>query len=105
MADSLTKGTKIVLGRETVHGPAVANMKAIAAAWTAILKHEVRPTDVPLMMIAMKLVREASIPNTDNIDDIEGYATILRMVQAKEAEHESSAHPARPEPDQVRPAR
>lgn len=82
--ESLSKAERLVLDRENVHGPAVGNMEAIAAAWSALFGVKIDPADVPLAMVMMKVIRERSAPNYDNIIDIEGYATILKMVRAKE---------------------
>lgn len=85
-------GNEIVDERASVYGPPEESFARIAQAWSAILGIEVRADQVPLCMIALKLVRASETPDySDNIDDVEGYADIFRkvvgdqMIQARTA--------------------
>lgn len=51
-----------------------------AIMWSAILGHQVKTTDVPLMMIALKISREVHKHKEDNIEDMQGYAETLKML-------------------------
>lgn len=76
-----TAGQTLVDGeRQEQYGDAIANMERIADGWSMIIGAVVRPQDVPVMMIWLKLVRESQHHLDANVDDIEGYAEILRRV-------------------------
>ena len=51
--------------------------------WNAIVKGcRIQPRHVPLMMIALKVLREANAHKADNIDDLVGYAGLLAELAA-----------------------
>ena len=53
----------------------------IALVWSGIIGAPVKATDVPLMLMGMKLVRTAQAPDySDNSDDVEGYLDIFRQL-------------------------
>jgi hypothetical protein len=59
--------------------------------WSAILDHEVQPVEVPLMLMAHKLIRTAEAPDySDNSNDIEGYLNIFRQIVGEDMVHASS---------------
>jgi len=67
--------------RVQVYGDQTITFPQIALVWSGILGIDVKPTDVPLMLIGMKLVRAAQAPDySDNSDDVEGYLDIFRKV-------------------------
>lgn len=53
------------------------NFDRIAKVWSAILDHPVTPEQVGLMMIGLKVVREAFSHQPDNLIDIIGYTLCL----------------------------
>jgi len=74
--------------RVKVYGDPTVTFPQIAQAWSAVLGVEVRPDQVPLCLIAMKLVRTSQTPDySDNSDDIEGYLDIFRKVVGKDMVH------------------
>lgn len=52
----------------------------IAGFWSIILRADVRPEQVPLCMIAMKISREMNARKRDNAVDIAGYAECLNRI-------------------------
>lgn len=71
----------VVNGRQAVYGDKVEGMVRIAQVWSGILGITVKPAQVPLLMMGMKLVRTSETPDySDNSDDIEGYLDIFRSV-------------------------
>jgi hypothetical protein len=81
--DKARDGTlnEVVDLRVQVYGDPVETFVRIAEVWSGILGHEVQPTDVPLCLIGMKIVRTTQAPDySDNSDDIEGYLDIFRQI-------------------------
>jgi hypothetical protein len=73
--------TEVVDGRRSVYGEPSESFPRVAQAWSAILGTEVRPDQVPLLLIGYKLIRASECPEySDNIDDVDGYAKIFREV-------------------------
>lgn len=73
--------TEVVDGRRSVYGEPRISFPLVAQVWSGILGTEVRPDQVPLLLIGYKLVRASECPEySDNIDDVEGYAKIFREV-------------------------
>ena len=67
--------------RVQVYGDPTVTFGQIAQVWSGILGHEVKATDVPLLLIGMKLVRTVQAPDySDNSDDVEGYLDIFRQL-------------------------
>lgn len=61
--------------RAADHGDMEDNFATIAAFWTAYLKVEVQPHDVPAMMSLLKIARIKSNPkHLDNWIDCSGYS-------------------------------
>lgn len=76
-----TEKNEIVSERGTVYGDPVDAMKLTAQVWSGILDFEVRPDQVPLLLMGLKLVRTSACPQySDNSDDIGGYLDIFRKV-------------------------
>lgn len=57
-----------------------------AKMWSGIFGIDVRPEQVPLAMICVKISRETNKPKTDNLVDIAGYAKTLDMVNQRRRE-------------------
>jgi hypothetical protein len=76
-----TEGQHLVDGeRQKQYGDPVPNMKRIAEGWSILTGTLITSNQVPLMMIWLKMVRENENHLDANVDDIEGYAEILRRV-------------------------
>lgn len=74
--------------RVKVYGDPKVTFPQIAQAWSAVLGFEVLPYQVPLCLIAMKLVRTSQTPDySDNSDDVEGYLDIFRKVIGEDMIH------------------
>ena len=72
---------QIVAERSTQYGDATGNMAAIATRWSATLGHEVKPAQVVLCLLDLKLARLAHDPtHEDSAVDVCGYAALLREV-------------------------
>lgn len=77
--------------RVQVYGDPVETFVNIAKVWSGILGTEVNPTDVPLCLIGMKMVRTTQAPDySDNSDDIEGYLDIFRQLVGPDMIHARS---------------
>lgn len=80
--------TELIDERVKVYGDPKVTFPQIAQVWSAVLGVEVRPDQVPLCLIAMKLVRTSQTPDySDNSDDIEGYLDIFRKVVGEDMVH------------------
>lgn len=74
--------------RKRVYGEPAVTFPQIAQVWSGIVGFEISATDVPLMLIGMKLVRAAQCPEySDNSDDVEGYLDIFRTVVGSDMVH------------------
>lgn len=83
--------TEVVDGRSSVYGDPVDSMKRTAQVWSGILDFEVRPDQVPLMLMGLKLVRTSECPEySDNSDDLEGYLGMFRKVVGDDMVHARS---------------
>lgn len=70
-----------VTGRGEAYGPPDALFALIAARWSLVLGVEVRPEQIPLMMMDLKLARLSVDPAySDGPVDIAGYAETLHSV-------------------------
>lgn len=80
--------TELINERVKVYGDPKVTFPQIAQAWSAVLGFEVLPYQVPLCLIAMKLVRTSQTPDySDNSDDVEGYLDIFRKVVGEDMIH------------------
>lgn len=80
--------TAMVDARQAVYGDKVETYRRIAEVWSGILGYHINPTDVPLMMMGLKLVRTQNAPDySDNSDDIEGYLDIFRAIVGDDMVH------------------
>lgn len=82
--------------RQESYGHPIDDFSRTAKMWSAILGVEVRPEQIPLCMIAVKISRECHQPKWDNLVDIAGYALTLEMVIN---ELEARAYQARADAD------
>ena len=82
---------EVVDGRTSVYGDPTETFSRIAQVWSGILGHTVNPTDVPLCLMGMKIIRTTQAPNySDNSDDIEGYLDIFRKLVGEDMIHARS---------------
>jgi hypothetical protein len=73
--------SEVIDERVKVYGDPTITFPQIAEVWSGIIGHHINATDVPLMLIGMKLVRTAQAPDySDNSDDVEGYLDIFRKI-------------------------
>ena len=75
--------------RQRDYGHPLINHERIAAFWNVQLAGKltspIKPREVALMMIALKLAREINTPKRDNILDIAGYVNCIDLIDQKEA--------------------
>lgn len=75
------KAQALLDSRVAVYGERVENMTRVAKVFSGILGIEVRPDQVPLLMVGYKTVRASQTPDyEDNVKDIEGYAIMFREI-------------------------
>lgn len=56
------------------------NFAAIARAWSDIVGYPITPRKTALMMIALKVIRDAHRPKRDNVVDVCGYARCIELL-------------------------
>ena len=66
--------------REDDYGPVWDDMARVAKLWSAILDTNVKPEQVPLCMIALKLSRLCFSLKEDSIVDVAGWAEVLHRL-------------------------
>jgi hypothetical protein len=73
--------------RSRDYGHPLLNHQRIAAIWNVqlgdTLTAPITPRQVALMMIGVKLAREANTPKRDNLVDIAGYVKCIDMIDAE----------------------
>ena len=78
----MKKKTNLARGeRLEEYGSPNKSLAGIAQIWSALLDVEVSPEQVSLCMIGLKLVRENYKHKADNLDDIDGYTELIRMLK------------------------
>jgi hypothetical protein len=95
MPSILEEAQEIIYGdREKTYGNPRKNLAAIASLWEMYLYHkglllenseELRPEDVALMMMLLKVARMINDPtHRDSLVDLAGYAGLIERVQKHE---------------------
>ena len=73
----LAEADRLINGdRQADYGTPQENFARIAAIWTVILGHTVRPDQVALCMSGLKLARLANGPHDDSYTDACGYMAL-----------------------------
>lgn len=81
MSDTHNEVSKVLEERGKVYGDAVDMHTRIAEMWTVLLGHEVRPEDVALCMVGLKMIRALEAPDHwDNYLDMKGYTQIAEDI-------------------------
>lgn len=84
LASILNEAAGLVHGnRQEDYGDPLQSLERVAMMWSAILGVTVKPEQVPLCMIALKISRECHRPKRDNRVDIAGYAELLQIIDEK----------------------
>lgn len=79
---------ELIDGRVAIYGDPKQTFVRIAEVWSGILGVHVNPTDVPLCLAGMKLVRTQVTPDySDNSDDVDGYMDIFRKLVGEDMVH------------------
>lgn len=82
---------KLISGdRKASYGDYNREAAWLAKVWSGILKHEVEPRLVPLMMVALKLVRQSTGHKQDNLDDAAGYIGLAAEFEAAATSNQTS---------------
>lgn len=99
MSDRQRTPEDLVALRERTHGPAVLTMRKIAQLWSGLFGIHVKPEEVPLAMMLVKIARESNSHHQDNLDDIGGYRLIYeRIVREQEGDDRRGSGSDRPDP-------
>lgn len=80
------RAAELVLGdRNTDYGNPKEDFTGVALMWTGLLQAKLRapitPEEVALLMVALKLRREAHRPKADNLVDAHGYLLTLEWMR------------------------
>lgn len=67
------------------YGPPDESFLITAKLWSSLLGINVQASQVPLMMILLKVARESFKHKDDNIVDIAGYADCIRRINGNNA--------------------
>ena len=67
--------------RRDSYGHPLDDFSRTAKMWSAILGIEVKPEEVPMCMIALKISRQCNANKRDNLVDMAGYAETAQLVQ------------------------
>jgi len=79
----LEEAKRIVEGeRNELYGHPSEDFTKVARIWSVLLGGSIRAEQIPLCMVALKLVREANVHKTDNLVDIAGYAKTAQMLHS-----------------------
>jgi hypothetical protein len=85
---SLRRAEKIITGdRYNDYGPPEENFERIATYWNQYLKDNpppLKPSDTAMLMVFVKIAREAAGHKTDSVVDAEGYLAIYEELRNKE---------------------
>ncbi|MGW6658864.1 DUF6378 domain-containing protein [Rhodococcus sp. NPDC055024] len=77
----LAEADKIVNGsRQIDYGTGEKNLTRIAAMWSAYLGTHISPRQVSMMMVLLKVSRDAHKEKRDNLVDLAGYAALAEQV-------------------------
>lgn len=78
---SVSRGQTLVHGeRQATYGHPRQNMERIAAMWSALTGAQIAAEQVPLMMIVLKVSRLWHKIEDDGLDDVDGYAEVIRVL-------------------------
>lgn len=69
--------------RRKSYGPPEEGFNHLADLWSVILRHDVTPRQVALMMIALKVERHCAGEGDDDLVDICGYAALADVLPKK----------------------
>lgn len=89
--ECLEEASKLVrFTRANTYGDANESFSRIAALWSAIgirrNDEQLAGSDVALMMVLLKVARQANTPKPDNWVDIAGYAALGAELDANESQ-------------------
>lgn len=85
--DILTQATRVVNhDRRNRYNHPYENFQKIAKLWEGVKGVEFTRDEVSLMMICVKIAREAFTHTPDNLVDMVGYTLTLEMIKQREAE-------------------
>lgn len=75
---------KLILGaRQAQYGSPKQNFTAIGRIWAALLSiPDIKPETVALMMVGLKIARQANLHKTDNLVDAIGYVGTIPLIRA-----------------------
>jgi hypothetical protein len=95
----LDEAKRLVYGdRAQDYGHPLDECERIGKFWSVILGCEVKPEQVPLCMIAMKISREMNRRKKDNATDVAGYAECLDRIHRERERREAVTASYLPKP-------
>lgn len=76
-SEILAEAEKLINGdRAAAYGDAESSFRRIAELWSVYLSTDIRPRDVALMMVLLKVSRAAGRTASDDLIDVAGYAAL-----------------------------
>ena len=86
MSIILDEAKNVVYQRNAAYGQPEDNFAITAELWSAYLGHPIKPEDVGMMMILLKVARERYQHKKDNLVDIAGYSEcVARLHEQRNA--------------------
>lgn len=85
LGDTCAEATRLITkDRRTQYGPPLEDFTRTASLFNVLTGHDVKPDEICLLMICVKLSRETNVHKVDNLVDLVGYADILNTLRTLE---------------------